>query len=452
MIQIVKLKRTGTSDSSLTTCSQKFNLIVVDTIDHGGGTCGPHWFSSTDRGFVRAIDDALSYSPHDRLPEGWTELELLPGLTTENILAMGITWEDFRLFCLDKLVWMTPGVYVCFQYDEGDPVILSLGGDGGGIQSTDLRVLATRGTATAVVMTTCDFLVRLLATSEPCDVYIRGSHNEVPPPMSGQTLSVFFQESRSCLRKVFLSRMSLTEDQCRALATMSRLDVELDMFNCSLADDAAGAFIGCLRSENGPIELDRCQIDSQILASALTGTSRVTTLHLQLLYRNGDIYHGRVFRALTNNRGLLDLVLQHSSISNENWSVLCECLQAHPTLTSLDLRDTRQARPLFGNKIELSDEEKAHRTRAIAEMMQNNTALNSIDLSADERDQQIYTDWILPRLEMNIYTPRVLAIMKTDIALRRPLLGLALQTESVRNKSNLMDAPVWEFGYCVAIK
>jgi hypothetical protein len=40
---------------------------------------------------------------------------------------------------------------------------------------------------------------------------------------------------------------------------------------------------------------------------------------------------------------------------------------------------------------------------------------------------------------MNIYTLRILAIEKADIALRRPLLGLALQTESVRNKSNLLS-------------
>jgi hypothetical protein len=50
----------------------------------------------------------------------------------------------------------------------------------------------------------------------------------------------------------------------------------------------------------------------------------------------------------------------------------------------------------------------------------------------------MYADMILPCLETNRYRPRVLAITQADIRLRRPLLGRALQTESVRNKPNLL--------------
>jgi hypothetical protein len=71
-------------------------------------------------------------------------------------------------------------------------------------------------------------------------------------------------------------------------------------------------------------------------------------------------------------------------------------------------------------------------------MMQHNTALRTIELSLNAIVRQIYTDSIAPRLEMNIYTARIRAIKKADIALRRPLLGLALQTESVRNTTNLL--------------
>jgi hypothetical protein len=45
---------------------------------------------------------------------------------------------------------------------------------------------------------------------------------------------------------------------------------------------------------------------------------------------------------------------------------------------------------------------------------------------------------ILPYLETNRYRPRVLAIKKADIQIRRPLLGRALQTKSVRNDFNIM--------------
>jgi hypothetical protein len=71
-------------------------------------------------------------------------------------------------------------------------------------------------------------------------------------------------------------------------------------------------------------------------------------------------------------------------------------------------------------------------------MVQENQVLLTIDLNRDERDEQIYAESILPHLETNLYRPRVLGIKKADIALRRPLLGRALQTHSVRSKSNLL--------------
>jgi hypothetical protein len=144
-----------------------------------------------------------------------------------------------------------------------------------------------------------------------------------------------------------------------------------------------------------------------------------------------------LFRSLASNRGLVDLDLQQNAISNDNWTILCESLQAHPTLTSLDLWSTRPRRPT-GASIAVVDEQKAHRTRLLAEMMEQNTILQTIGLSRNERDEQIYTESILPCLGMNIYRARVLAINKADISLRRPLLGQALQTKSVRNNSNLL--------------
>jgi hypothetical protein len=72
--------------------------------------------------------------------------------------------------------------------------------------------------------------------------------------------------------------MILSADQCRALATMSRLDVEVNICCCKLADDAAGAFVECLQSERGPVKLEHCDIDFRVLASALTSNSRVTKL------------------------------------------------------------------------------------------------------------------------------------------------------------------------------
>jgi hypothetical protein len=43
-----------------------------------------------------------------------------------------------------------------------------------------------------------------------------------------------------------LDYMALSKDHCRALATMSRLDVEVTLHGCRVTDDVAGAFVECL--------------------------------------------------------------------------------------------------------------------------------------------------------------------------------------------------------------
>jgi hypothetical protein len=175
-----------------------------------------------------------------------------------------------------------------------------------------------------------------------------------------------------------------------------------------------------------------CRIEGHVLANALTGNSRVTKL--QLDYRRTASYaagNGAIFSVLANNKGLKELHLNRSLINDENWAVLCESLSTHPTLASLHVRSTCPTRAILPD-----ERQKAHRTRVLAEMVKRNTVLYTINLSDGERDGQIYTDEVLPRLETNFYRPRVLAISKAEISLRRPFLGLALQTESVRNDSN----------------
>jgi hypothetical protein len=120
------------------------------------------------------------------------------------------------------------------------------------------------------------------------------------------------------------------------------------------------------------------------------------------------------------------------SSSDDNWTILCESLQAHPSLTKLDLSHTG------GRGNGLTGDQKVQRTRLLAEMVQHNTVLHTINLSEYERDEKIYTESILPYLKTNRYRSWVHAIKKADISLRRPLLGRALQTESVRNDSNLL--------------
>jgi hypothetical protein len=363
-----------------------------------------------------------------RLPEGWTEVELLPGLTIENFLATGVTWGDFCLFLRNKIVWMTPDVYLCNTYLPGtsDSLVLRLGVNVGNIS---LRVYTTLATADAAATATCDFLVRLLATCEQHDLCILGSRIAVP--LSGAGLSLFFQESRDDLRKVTLQSINLSENQCLALTTMSRLDVELNINYCRLADDTAGAFVECLQSDRGPVKMSYCGIDSQVLASALTGDSRVTRL-TQGSQRANDAGMAVLFAALANNRGLVELELGGCFMNDDNWTILCESLKAHPSLTILNRIGTGPSRS--------HTEQKAHRTQLLAEMVQRNTVLHTIHLFAHQRDEQIYAQMIRPYLEANLYRPRAFAVKKTkEIPLREKVLGPALYC--VKSNPNL----VWMF-------
>jgi hypothetical protein len=355
----------------------------------------------------------------EHLPEGWTEIELLPGLSLENVRATRLTtWDAFHSFARQKLVWMTPDVYVCIFNGYLPGRVLTLGASE---STTSMRVYVTPGTAAATATATCDFLVRLLATCEERDLDISGGDRVVATPLSGASLSLFFQESREVLRKVVLSCMVLSEELCLALATMSRLDVEVTLDWCSLADDSAGAFVECLQSDRGPVNLHCCKIDGQIIANALTGDSRVTRLQPPFVRTDDAI----MLRALANNRGLVYLYLPDHSISDENWTILCQSLKAHPTLTSLNLEYT------------VPRGQKTHRTRALVEMVQRNTVLHSIQLAATDRHQKIFREEIRPKLETNLYRPRVRAIKKTkDRPFREKLLGRALH--SVRSNPNLV--------------
>jgi hypothetical protein len=141
--------------------------------------------------------------PH--VAQHFSEFELLPHLTLEAILASGITWYDFlRFILIDKVVVrMARDVYVCSFciHPYGSNHVLTLGDDLGG-----LVVDARPGTATETVMATCNFLVRLLATSEKRNVYVQGRHELLP--VSGSTLSHLF-ESRENLIRVALTFMLL---------------------------------------------------------------------------------------------------------------------------------------------------------------------------------------------------------------------------------------------------
>jgi hypothetical protein len=160
-------------------------------------------------------------------------------------------------------------------------------------------------------------------------------------PTSGPSLSRFFQESQGNPREFTLFNLVLNEEQIRALATseLLRPEMEVILHGCSLLDDPTCrvAFVECLQLDRGPTQLNGCNIDCHVLAAALEGSSRVTTLQLSNNVSTTDATTGVIFRSLAENKSLVELVLRHYSTSNENWTIMCESLKGHPTLTSLVL-------------------------------------------------------------------------------------------------------------------
>jgi hypothetical protein len=78
---------------------------------------------------------------------------------------------------------------------------------------------------------------------------------------------------------------------------MLRLDVEVKIRRCGVWNVAVVAFVECLHTDRGPVTLYGCHIESRIIASALTGDSRVTRFRPRPLVIN-DAYMAVLFMAL----------------------------------------------------------------------------------------------------------------------------------------------------------
>jgi hypothetical protein len=375
-----------------------------------------------------------------------TEFELLSHLTPNDVLASGISTEHFRRF-LDvdgKVVSMAPGVFVATTDGFEGHTLLSIGK-----RSLHFSVYQTENATREMAMATCDFVVRLFAISnsemQNRSIIIESDcyHSQSSLPISGAALAFLFEESRGNVWSVCLSNCILNEEHIRALSTESLPYMKLELSNCELVHNVGcrKAFVECLQNNRGPTQISVCDIHHRVLANALRHNTRVTSICLWYERYEDQIGQGELFGALASNRGLVEVRMAWCSINNKNWAILCESLQRHPTLTSLSLAYTCPLNSTgIGTRVNLSTEQKRERTRMVAEVMQENTILQTINLREDERDEQVYKEAILPHLLANRYRPRVLAVTEThDREIREKLLARALHT--VGSNPNL----VWMF-------
>jgi hypothetical protein len=122
------------------------------------------------------------------------------------------------------------------------------------------------------------------------------------------------------------------------------------------------------------------------------------------------------------------LALQERFISNENWSILCESLAKHPTLKDLRLvpiEDDSGYTYFGGDSCVLTDVQKTSRMQSVSEMLEVHPMLHTIKLRPDERDTQIWTQAILPRLAN---PPQFRSVRQARDLSRSKLLVRALHT------------------------
>jgi hypothetical protein len=144
--------------------------------------------------------------------------------------------------------------------------------------------------------------------------------------------------------KIFNS--NLKEEHCRALANQVRTDLKIRIF--------------------------RCKIESRFLSDILRRNSSVKTLEFDtVIDGSGQDHIHALAQALPNNNGLEDLKLENFAMSDETWNLLFDSMSTHPQLLIVRVSDTA------GHPATLSDESKSNRLRAIARMLQHNTAVHT---------------------------------------------------------------------------
>jgi hypothetical protein len=395
------------------------------------------------------IEDLFIDTGTPRHIYGVPEVELTGSLDDLRLHGDCCTWDWFCAFTRDKIVRISPGVFIgtrtslatyeTYGLYPHQIIIETRQTDTGRIDRLDISYYDQEQVAS-----TCDFLVLLMPrnTMNYFKLFYSTRSGLIFDRFSvpSATLSRLMVESHGNLRELEMEYLTLEEEQVHLLATASpNLDVKLCC--CTIPDAAGNAFIECLQSNRGPTELYKCQIDAQILATALRGNHHLKCLWIFSI--RGAEYFQTFAAALAENLGLVELNLFYfKPVSDNVLFSLCRSLRAHPTLAHLDLSGGFPRQRLGPGPNPLTDEQKAYRTCAIVDMLQVNTVLHEILFLPDEMDAQIFQDAIQPRLRENFYRSKLHTVSEARGTLRAKLLGRALAT--VANYPELVGTLVGE--------
>jgi hypothetical protein len=199
------------------------------------------------------------------------------------------------------------------------------------------------------------------------------------------------------LQTIYFGNLTFEEQHCRALSSVVRTDLEINLTNC--------------------------RIESIYLLDILGENSCIKKLAFDPFKDGSDEEHiVSLAQVLPSNNSILKLQLFNFEVSDETWDLLFHSMSTHPRLEVVRIGNTTD-RPS-----NLSDESKTSRMRAIVRMLQRNTVVHTIDLPDNVRDDKIFQNSIQPRLEMNRsrFELQRGAIAQADPSIRSQLLGRAL--------------------------
>jgi hypothetical protein len=325
----------------------------------------------------------------------------------------------------EAVAWLTPHAFVDRGYQDM-PCRFSFSADG-----KDIDVFASSHEHSLGI---CDVVLRLLAVSAVHSVTLRKWTSRDDTLINSPTLAYLMDQCQSLKVLKLQYLKSLNESHCLVLGNCSRPGLEIEMICCKLTTAGTCALVEVLGRNQGPTKLDRCGVDTFVLADGLRGNSRLKSLALRLFCSSREDDRRQVLAiagALKENKGLIDLNLNNSYyLSYETWDAVCDSLKTHPTLEVLSLRSRR-----FYRDTSLDFADLKSRMQALSNMMKMNTSIHTIQLSEDYSEHFIYRESVIPYLETNRFRPRLLAIQRTrQIAYRAKVLGRALH--AVRTDAN----------------
>jgi ribosome-binding factor A len=367
-------------------------------------------------------------------PFEYEEVQL--SVPVEDFLMQWWDWSVLLAFVtggeIPKIVWITEGTFLAV---EGGSYSFDLGNDFFGYSamliahfappSREIKslFLATHPlSASPLSAGLSSIFWRAVTTSNSVSLHLICNVESGQFGLcSAPSLSIYLGGS-PWLQRLRIQGFGFEEAHCCALANLERMDLEIQFVECCLdAQDAEETFIEWLRHGQAVTALFFCRMENSTL-SALSGNSSI-----KMLMIDGDECGWNQIRSLAQllpgNKGIeyLNLIsLTDRLICDKRWSLLFRSMWTHPRIQNVKLKSS-------GIESSLSAKSKASRMREVLQMLRYNTVVHTIDLSDDLKDEEIYENSIMPRLEMNRsrFEEQRQALKRADPSIRGQLLGRA---------------------------